>query len=95
MFASGETLRATHIDRAPRWRALALALLLAGTLWGTGFAMGRRSSPEAQTVPQEGAAAAVSIRPGRDRGQVRFGPVEPAPRLIRPRDHGGGNVRRG
>ena len=97
MAVNGGTLQAAQVETSPRWRALAVAAALVGTLWGFGFATGRLTAPAEVTFRRDGAGSAQElIRPGKDRGQVRFGGVsaeETEP--IRPGNHGGGSVKGG
>jgi hypothetical protein len=99
MVASGGTLEVTRVAQAPRWRALALAVGLVATLWGAGFAVGRATAPEtAPTLEQQAVESLPEfIRPGKDRGQVKYGPgsAERVVQRIRPGDHGGGTVKGG
>ena len=99
MAASGGVLQTTRPVGAPRWRALAIIVVLLGVLWGAGFATGRMNAPG--TEP-----GAIQSQPDRTipelvrtvhHGNVKVGPsaVESGPRSIRPGDHAGGQVKRG
>ena len=99
MAVSGSTLHAPRIASAPRWQALVLAATLVGASWAAGFATGRVMTPDLVRVTVHDATVEpvpVSIRPGRDRGQVKVGPdsVEVA-WTVRPGNHGGGDVKGG
>jgi len=91
---SGEMLQTTRPVGTPRWRALALIVVLLGALWGAGFATGRMTAPWAEP----GAIQSRSDRTiPRHRGTVMVGPsaVESGPVSIRPGDHAGGQVKFG
>jgi hypothetical protein len=100
MAVDGGTLqRATAMARVPRWRVIALSVAIVGTVWATGFATGRMTtaSPVVRVVHSSDSSLPEFIRPGKDRGQVKFGTasgVEPSAQ-IRPGNHGGGTVKGG
>jgi hypothetical protein len=90
-------LEATSIAGAPRWRALALAVALLGTLWGAGFAAGRISAPRAEPTGIQAHADQGTpeiIRPSHH-GGVKVGPSTVESVSIRPRGHAGGQVKFG
>ncbi len=63
MATSEGTLRARLDRRAPRWRAIAAASVLVGTLWSAGFAAGRlTASTESPTRAQAITAAQATAR---------------------------------
>ncbi|HYZ14120.1 MAG TPA: hypothetical protein VFA08_11050 [Actinomycetota bacterium] len=95
MAASGGTLQAV-VSGVPRWRGLAIASLLVATLGAAGFAAGRATAPQTGTSIRQASVESlpVFIRPGKHRGQARFGPGSAElVYQIRPGTHGGGQVK--
>jgi hypothetical protein len=97
MDATGGMLGTTRAA-TPRWRTIAVATAVVATLIGSGFAAGRATAPD--LAPIDGGRVATRtevIRPGRDRGQARFGDGLDAPAHgpLRPANHAGGRVKGG
>jgi len=94
---SGEMLQTTRPVGTPRWRALALIVVLLGALWGAGFAAGWMTAPGAEPTGIQAHADQTTpeiIRPSHHAG-VKVGPSAGESVSIRPGNHAGGQVKFG